>query len=629
MDGLFDDSSWPRMIKIIDGADRILYEEPRLLLALVLISLYYALMGSWLELVLTTIVIGSEHSRALLTFACYFWEILSIGLIPTVGIVTTGFMLTSYFANRDEDWDSPAQPYLIPCKTTHTRLFPKKHSFAYSYLVVGVPVGSTGTANGMLAIDDRSYSAWSFICKLFRGRWYSVSDADYMQRGRSAHGLRGKLDEYLRSQDVKPSDYPHAYLVTAARFLGYHFNPVSFWYLYSVDKILSAIVLEVNNTFDERRPYLVLRDFSSDARHVSSPSQQIPSSRIRGSWSKDFHVSPFNSRKGAYSLIASDPFGPGMKEFRGINVTINLSSSKGHTKLVTRLLSEGEAVNPASMGPVARVKFLSRWFWVGFATFPRIVKEAAALFFKRKLHVWYRPEPMKASLGRHATKTEGQLEVAFREYLKFLVNRCHKPMSITYVASGIVSNPEDIFRSPSWYGSLEEDRKALELKVLTPIFYTRFVHYAHDFEAIFTEFMDSATIWVSEPKLLPDLFLKKGSPPLQTSSMMDYLFLKGIKNLRRRPNNIPRVSTSADIQRNGVSTVDIRDFRISPMDAYILELNDNPMKATYRSTLLRMFVADRWLLGNAALLDLGILLLRAGLALACATTLNQAMTYLR
>lgn len=410
--------------------------------------------------------------------------------------------------------------------------------------------------------------------------------------------------------------------------MGYHFNPVSFWYLYSKDKILSAIVLEVNNTFDERRPYLVLRDFSSDSKSLlGSESHATPPSRVKGSWPKDFHVSPFNSRKGAYSLLANDPLGPGMEGFRGIDVTINLSSSKGHAKLVARLFSHGEAVDPDSMTSLCKARFLFRWFWVGFATFPRIVKEAASLFFKRKLHVWYRPEPLKESLGRHATKTERDLEVVFRHYLRFLVEKSQKPIKLIYVSSGILQQPKETFASPSWHKSFE-DGNTMELKVLTPIFYSRFVHYAHDFEAIFTEFTDSATVWVSKPHLLPDLFLKQGSPPLQSTNLTDYLFFKSIQNLRRRPGKIPRVSTSADAPEDGPRTVDIRDFRISSMDAYVLEHADQNLKATYRSTLLRMFVADNWVQGSVALVDFGVLLLRAVFAWVIVTVFKRAANYM-
>ena len=54
------------------------------------------------------------------------------------------------------------------------------------------------------------------------------------------------------------------YLVTAPRFLGYAFNPVSFWYLYSEKMNLKAMILEVNNTFDERRLYLLRQTSEGD-----------------------------------------------------------------------------------------------------------------------------------------------------------------------------------------------------------------------------------------------------------------------------------------------------------------------------------------------------------------------------
>jgi hypothetical protein len=407
--------------------------------------------------------------------------------------------------------------------------------------------------------------------------------------------------------------------------MGYHFNPVSFWYLYSREKILSAIVLEVNNTFDERRPYLVFRDFAQEANKLVSAAgtPDTAPSRIKGTWSKDFHVSPFNSRKGTYSVRASDPLGPGMEGFRGIDVAIHLTSSKGHAKLVARLFSDGDFVDPASMGLFAKGEFLCKWFWVGFATFPRIVKEAAALLLKRKLHVWYRPEPLKDSLGRHATGTERMLETAFRDYLKYLAEQCTKPISVRYVSSGILLKPEETFVSPSW-NDMADDKRTIELKVLTPIFYSRFVHYAHDFEAMFTELSESATVWVSEPQLLPDLFLKKGSPPLQSTSMVDYLYFRSIQNLRRRPDRIPRASTSADAPGYEPTTVDIRDLRISSMDAFVLQHADQALKAKYRSTLLRIFIADSWVWGNAALLDFGILLARFGMAWVWATALKKA-----
>ena len=209
------------------------------------------------------------------------------------------------------------------------------------------------------------------------------------------------------------------YLVTAPRFLGYSFNPVSFWYIYNKRKELKAMILEVNNTFGERRIYF-LRDtgpnsvpnatsLTNSARAKSqeldipdmSGFSQAATTRFSSSWAKDFHVSPFNSRKGAYSVSAENPLGKGK-----INNTITLSSSKGHPKLVARVFSTGDSIDPSEMGIWGICRFVAAWWWVGFMTFPRILREAAKLFLRRKLHIWYRPEVLQDSLGRQATEDE-------------------------------------------------------------------------------------------------------------------------------------------------------------------------------------------------------------------------------
>lgn len=628
MDGVFEDSPWLPIIRFIDDADRVLHSNPNLLASLGFVSVYYAFMGSWLDLLLNACFLGWRYRSLVASLTFQLWQKLYTTLLPTVVAFGATFLMLSALNRKVSGWTGSGRPYLVPCKTTHTRMFPQKHSFSYSYLVVGIPVGISGNFNGMLSVRNKQSQGLSgFLSQLFRSGWYNVNASDYLQRGLNDTGLRGKLDTYLCSQGVDPNDYPHAYLVTAARFLGYHFNPVSFWYLYTSDRILSAMILEVNNTFDERRPYLILRDFSAEAERLTGlASGAAPAPRIKGAWPKDFHVSPFNSRKGTYYLLANDPLDPDMGGFRGLDITINLSSSKGHAKLVARLFSEGEAIAPDSMSAIERIRFLSRWFWVGFATFPRIVQQAAFLFFKRKLHVWYRPEPLKDSLGRHATAAEEALEAAFRSYLRFLVGQCQRPLSVKYVSSGIRNRLSEVLFSPS----CSEDPKAtqtLELKVLTPVFYSRFVHYAHDFEAIFTEMADNGTIWTDKPHLLPEIFLKKRSAPLHAATATDCMYFKGIQQLRRRPSQLPRVSTSADPPATSPAVVDIRDFRISSMDAYILGHADPKMKASYRSTLLRLFAADIYFMGSPEVLGIALLVFRSGLAWVSATTLSRAMKY--
>ena len=72
-------------------------------------------------------------------------------------------------------------------------MFPEKHSFKYSYLMVGIPVGWEGNSAGMISSANKDRR--SFVPGL-----YHVDPADYLERGYRELGLRGKLERYLRSQ---------------------------------------------------------------------------------------------------------------------------------------------------------------------------------------------------------------------------------------------------------------------------------------------------------------------------------------------------------------------------------------------------------------------------------------------
>lgn len=200
------------------------------------------------------------------------------------------------------------------------------------------------------------------------------------------------------------------------------------------------MILEVNNTFDERRIYflkdigpvngtpgdengdLAAEKVDQNGPQGKNPREQKVLGRFANSWPKDFHVSPFNSRKGAYSLSANDPFFPHLSSRAGralVNNTITLSSSKRHPKLIARVFSSSDSIDPHKLKGWGTFKFIAAWWWVGLVTFPRIAREAAKLFFQRKLHVWYRPEVLKDSIGRNETDEEkySQVDQPFAQLL--------------------------------------------------------------------------------------------------------------------------------------------------------------------------------------------------------------------
>jgi hypothetical protein len=425
-------------------------------------------------------------------------------------------------------------------------------------------------------------------------------------------------------QGIDQMEYPFAYLVTAPKLFGYSFNPVSFWYLYSADRELTAMILEVNNTFDERRMYFLkanenlgaskhLKDSSGtkDAAFVPNTAElQRETTKFANSWTKDFHVSPFNSRKGEYSLVAYDPLYPTMNGRGRIENTIILKSSKADSKLVARIFSLDAPLDPADMTLWQKLKFLSSWWWTGFVTFPRIVREAGKLFFHKKLHVWYRPEPLKESIGRHADATEQALETFFRNYLRYLVESATLPLIVNYKAAGLSECSEETIVSDSTHDD-PSTAKILDFRVLTPVFYSRFVYYAHDLEALCSELTESETIWVSDPSLLPRLVLKKPQPTQSITSWTNYACFRVIQKLRQRPSPIENPRRSIDAAKDDAAKQsDIRTFRPSAMDCYVLSRCIYDEQKSYRSQLLKLFISDLIAFGNVDVLKVELFMLK-------------------
>jgi uncharacterized protein len=89
-------------------------------------------------------------------------------------------------------------------------------------------------------------------------------------------------------------------LLTHLRYLGYGFNPVSFFYCFDLDERLVAIVSEVNNTpWGERHCYV--HDARRERLGASSPDA------LTFTFDKAFHVSPFMRLDQRYSWRFTEP----------------------------------------------------------------------------------------------------------------------------------------------------------------------------------------------------------------------------------------------------------------------------------------------------------------------------------
>jgi DUF1365 family protein len=485
-------------------------------------------------------------------------------------------------------------------------MFPQKHSFEYSYLFVGVPVGMTGRSSKALSVDGSS--------------WFNIRASDYLFRESKELSLAEKLQVYLERQGISERHYSFAYLVTAPRFLGYSFNPVSFWYIYDGDAQLKYMILEVNNTFDERRLYL-LRPGSIDKDLEPINGEQTDNALyFKETWQKDFHVSPFNSRKGTYSLRAIDPLAA-FEQCGHVKVdnTIVLRSDKNHPKLVARVFSTDPPTSAIAVDNLTLFKFVASWWWVGFVTFPRIVSQAFKLFFKKKLHVWFRPEVTPTSIGRLYTDEETDLEAHFRAFLTSAVESTDKSLRIVYQAAH--NSDSELVLYSSGYLREKEHERTLSIKVLSPAFYSRFVHYSHAQEAFDREALatdeKNRTLIVEPAHLLPILLdaIKTATPRDQKQlhkNSLETLRWSLLRLLRCPPASPAYPSTLPDPT---TTATDIRTFPRSELDAFAQQ-SSSIDSAAYRRTCTKLFLAQRFTLGFPVLVTALDFLFRALLVLA-------------
>ncbi|TVY55230.1 hypothetical protein LSUE1_G010076 [Lachnellula suecica] len=509
----------------------------------------------------------------------------------------------------------PAKPMFFPCRTNHVRMFPTKHTFSYSYLMVGIPVGWKGSTGGMLSADVENepaswYEKWPSLKP--SSSWFTVNGDDYFERGHLKGGLETKLRNYLRTQGVDPSEFAYAYLFTAARFLNYASNPVSIWNLYSSTKELTATILEVNNTFDERHSYF-LRPEPSQVEDTKTP-------KFSKSWPKDFYVSVFNSRAGSYSISTNDAIYPYMSGPGSINTNITLSSSSGSPKLIARLFSTEPGIDPSTMSAVQKFNFLAKWWWVGLATFfPRTAFQAVFILIRKKVPWSFRPEPRRNTMPRQADESEVFIEQIFRRYLRYFVKNSPIPTTISYTAAGIPDTATEVMTSDSAQLAPAEDIKEMEFKVLTPLFYSRYARSPSCLHGTIAESqLLNSTIYLSDPQL--SLTLAKGyiesakstSPPI-FSSRWEKLSFDFLHYIRTEAGNIENCETKPGSKKDLAFLPPIKDTRrMSELERFILKACTPAERSEYVRRMGKIYLADHLGFGWPQILDLEIFTLKAG-----------------
>ena len=188
--------------------------------------------------------------------------------------------------------------------------------------------------------------------------------------------------------------------------------------------------------------------------------------------------------------------------------------------------------------------------------------------------------------------------------------------------------PRQVFRTTERHTNAHFS--TIELDVLTPAFYSRFVHYAHASEAFDREYLCTddlnRTLWISRPELLPALLHKDKSDVFERArhqqrgeTGLERLRWTLLRKLRCSPPT-PSYRTERSINPS-ISKQDIRSIPHSGFDSYVRE---NPEDSSiYRRTVITLFVAERLAFGFEGIIHISDLSLRFVLLLLSYYYLNK------
>lgn len=263
----------------------------------------------------------------------------------------------------------------------HTRTAPVAHSFEYPMCFF---------AFDLAELPKLSETSW--LLGFNKWRPLSIWSEDYLHPGSGE--LREKLARVLKDNGVITSENEESFnaswqrtvLVTNPKFLGYIFNPVSFFLCLDNNNHLCAAVAYVNNTFTESHTYVL-----KDIQRLEAADGDTGKRRTvwQSSLCKDFHVSPFFRVEGEYIFSI---------EFDGKNLDVKITMKLNDTNpFSARLVGEGQELNHNNLSST-----LIRYPLTAVLSFPRIVRQAKLLWWNKKLPWITRPAPQSPQTIRHA-----------------------------------------------------------------------------------------------------------------------------------------------------------------------------------------------------------------------------------
>ena len=163
----------------------------------------------------------------------------------------------------------------------HRRFTPVAHAFTYPLFMALLDIDRISELMRVSAVT--SYNRWN---------WASFNDCDHL--GDPSRPLRDRLVVDATRYGIELPDGP-IFLLTHLRYLGYCFNPVSFFYCFNRAEQLQVVLAEVRNTFGGAHNYWLRPDSASPT--------------FRAAATKSLYVSPFMPVDLEYAFAFTSPAG--------------------------------------------------------------------------------------------------------------------------------------------------------------------------------------------------------------------------------------------------------------------------------------------------------------------------------
>jgi uncharacterized protein len=234
----------------------------------------------------------------------------------------------------------------------HRRFTPVAHAFTYPLFMALLDVDRA--AELMKRSRLTSYNRWN---------WASFDDRDHL--GDPSRPLRERLVADAARHGLELPTGP-VFLLTHLRYLGYCFNPASFFYCFDRADRLQVVLAEVSNTFGGSHNYWLRPDSGSRT--------------FRAAAAKSLYVSPFMPRDLEYAFAFTPPASrlvAHMETTRagliGFDATLSLERRPWNATEIRRLLVRHPAMTAQVMAGI-HWEALKLW-WKGVPVVPRVTAD--------------------------------------------------------------------------------------------------------------------------------------------------------------------------------------------------------------------------------------------------------------